>query len=119
MNRKQEIQNQIKPLIDELDAIHREEKEQELTTLVGRFFKYHNSYSCPESDDDRWWIYRKVTGVDGGRITATSFQTDVDGKVEIEKIAAFPSVTGWDEISESEYKNAWSELVIDIHNTNW
>ena len=111
MDRKQEIREQIKPLLDELNLLEREEKERETKGLIGRCFKYHNSYSCPKSDADKWWIYRRITGVDGGSLHSTSFQIDIDGKIEIEVTDTFNSVTGWQEVSESEYQNAWADIL--------
>lgn len=108
MDRKNEIRAQIKPLLDELNRLEREEKQHETKGLIGRCFKYHNSYSCPKSDDDKWWIYQRITGVDSGRLHATSFQIDINGKIEIEASDIFNSVSGWQEISESEYQNAWA-----------
>ncbi len=111
MDRKQEIREQMKPLLDELNSLEREEKERETKGLIGRCFKRHNSYSYPKSDADKWWIYRRITGVDGSSLHATSFQVDINGKIEIEVTDAFNSVTGWQEISESEYQSAWADTL--------
>jgi hypothetical protein len=52
---------------------------------VGRFYRYRNCYSCPETDADYWWLYIAVTGVDEyGNLQGWSVQTDKDGKLTLE-----------------------------------
>jgi hypothetical protein len=80
----------IKQLEDELDHIRhvlikkREVfKRKELIKYVGSYFKYVNSYSCPEKDSDYWWMYLYVKGFKEGNLVCFSFQKDKYGKIVI------------------------------------
>lgn len=111
MSRKEELMRLFNDIRAELCEIEREENEAENSALLGRCFKYRNSYSLPQSDDDRWWIYRKVTALDDGMPVFFSFQTDIYGKSEVEKKESFGSVKDWQEIPESELQDAWGDLL--------
>lgn len=104
----------IKPLVEELNILERQKKEEENSKLVGKYFKYRNSYSCPESDKDRWWIYRHVISMNDNELSGVTFGTDMYGKVEIERGAIPSYLTGWTEIEEAEYLEAWEGLISDI-----
>jgi hypothetical protein len=69
---------------EELRAIEDAEKTKANASLIGKCFKYRNSYSCPESDADYWWLYSKVVSVDGEWAQVLRFQTDRNGRVEFE-----------------------------------
>lgn len=64
-----------------IEAAERYEKAK---GLLGKCFRYRNSYSCPEGEKDRWWLYMRVTEVaKDGWLTVFSFQTDKNGAIEI------------------------------------
>lgn len=114
MNRKEQLREQISPLFAELNKLECVEKTNELKGLVGRYFRYRNSRGFPESEADKWWIYRHVTGVIDGDISAVSFQVDKNGKIEIYRSNIFNDVTDWQEIDKEEYMAAWKNLVAGI-----
>src|SRR6185312_4073195 len=41
-------------------AVEKRERAQHAEKLVGRCFRYRNSYSCPKDESERWWLYRRV-----------------------------------------------------------
>lgn len=85
--------------------------EEENQKLLGRFFKYSNSYSCPEGPQDRWWLYAHVIGATGGTVEMERFQTDKYGKIEVEpRYTGFGFLSGYEEITEAEYRKALAKV---------
>ena len=89
--------------------------------LVGRFFKYRNSYSCPSVPEDYWWLYLAVTEMnEHGTLHGWSFQTDKDGRMEIEPHARVLGqlVSGlgsnYIEIERKEFYAAFDQLAQTI-----
>ncbi len=100
MNREQELLDQMEPLRHELDKIARKKRQDENTAYVGKCFRYRNSYSCPESEADYWWLYAMVTGLsDSGQPVGISFQTDKNGDIEFKSKLWFTGSAGYEEIS--------------------
>lgn len=63
-----------------LEEAYPKAKEQE-----DKYWKYRNSYSCPEKESDYWYIYRHVLEVrPDGIMIVDEFQTDRYGKSTIE-----------------------------------
>lgn len=111
--RIQELRDKIKPLVAELNEIERACKLTDALLMVGKCFKFRNSYSCLEDEHERWWLYRSCVHVDAdGDPVFFGFQTDMNGKIEIEVPGScFGSVSGAEEISEDEFLKAWDDLV--------
>lgn len=87
------------------------ERDRENAKLHGKCFVYRNSYSCPETDADYWSMYTRVLRIENGRLIVHRFQTDRDGKIEIELAApASPSTLGI-EINAEEFDAAWTDLI--------
>ena len=89
-------------------AAHRQMEQEkakaERRLLIGRYFKYHNSYG----DDERWWLYATVTGVsEWGHLYGWSFEHTVTGKFSIQTHELLHIVSeGWREIDSAEF---WGE----------
>lgn len=117
MSRAKELREQIAPLVAELNEIERQERVEDKLVLIGQCFRYRNSYSCPQSESDKWWMYRKILGVDDdGALMATTFQIDRNGKAEIEYGNAFNTVSGWERITEAQYKEALDNFKQTVSN---
>lgn len=91
--------------ISEIEAADRAKKQ---APLVGRTFRYMNSYSGSE----RWPLYVLVKSVDDyGWLTVFQFQTDSNGQATIQ-----PSETrihlsdGYEPITRKRFDKAWAEL---------
>lgn len=96
----------------ELHALESKERAEKALSLVGKCFKYHNSYPCPESDADRWWLYALVTGVDGEGLKMFMFQHDKYGQIKVDLRAGSPSLTdGYVPIEREEFLRAWNALM--------
>lgn len=89
-------------------AFHKEETRKRVAenrALIGKFFKYRNSYGSGE----KWWLYVAVTGVDGGGTpTGWRFQRTSNDTVEIERKTWLSGVPngGYQEITARAF---WAE----------
>jgi hypothetical protein len=110
MKRKDELLKIIKTARQELDEIETRERVQENKRLVGKYAKYRNCYSCPKPDE-YWWMYLAVTGItEDGTLRGWSFQTDINGKVEVET-RPYITLSGYEEISAKEFYAAYGEMM--------
>jgi hypothetical protein len=69
------------------DEIHKREelkKEKALKEFVGKCYKYKNCYSCPDSEEDYWWLFIYVKDVKDGCLVCQTFQKDKYGKIMID-----------------------------------
>lgn len=97
MNKKEELRKQ-------LAEIEKQERQNLIKTeypkflpLVGKCFKFKNSYSLPEKPSDYWYMYSKIVSITPddiymagtpnnkvlARCTAVTFQTDKYGSINI------------------------------------
>lgn len=75
---------------DMKDKITNEDLRPFLMRLVGKCFKYRNSYSCPEKPSDYWWLYRHVIGVTtDSNLMVHQFQTDTYGELTVKRDTIF------------------------------
>lgn len=116
MNRKDELKSVVEKARAELREIEEAENMKASKALVGKFFKYRNSYSCPKPDE-YWWLYTAVIGVtDEGNPRAWNFQKDIYGKVEVEEDMFRPSLSaGYTEISEQEFWKAYDGIMFELN----
>lgn len=95
--------NEALALRNELDE---REKRAKVLPLVGKCFKYRNSYSFGES----WWLYAIVIGTTEGQKMprAITFQDDGQGQISIAYEHHGSTLTngGWTEIARSEFDRA-------------
>lgn len=83
--------------------------------FVGKYFKYRNSYSLPQTPDDYWWLYSHVVGISkDGMMEVTTFQNDKRGRIEIEMRACGTDATLGEEIDQSEYEEARDMLFEEL-----
>jgi len=114
MTKKQELEKAIDDARLKLVAIETKEKIDKNKNLIGKCFKYKNFYSYP-NDDEYWWLYAKILSLDEyGSMSGIAFQTDINSKIEIEKRTFFSDFSGYTEIPNKEFYNAWDKLVISI-----
>lgn len=76
--------------------------------FLGRCYRFRNNYSCPKNKSDYWFLYAKVTGVDGRSLTLFQFQRDKDGRSSVEPDnSRFWGMEGYEEISHHEFHKQW------------
>ena len=112
---KKELEETLSMTRRALMEIEDEERKAENQKYVGKFFKFRNCYSCPE-ENGYWWLYIAITGMDEfGTLMAWNFQTDIYGKSEIEKETVFYNSKDHIEISEIEFREAYSVFVKELN----
>jgi hypothetical protein len=113
MDRKTELQKIIKNCREELYTIEHKEQFESIRLLVGKYYKFKNSYSCPKNAEDYWWLYEKIEGIDkDDDLYGFEFQTDKYGDINIKrKIFTYPNMDNWIEITEEEFRSEWKKVV--------
>jgi len=97
--------NKERKLHQELLKIETEENKNN----IGRCFKCKNNYSCPEKDEDYWFLYSKIIDAEGRYYKCIEFQQDSYGICQTsirEKYHTF--INDYIEISEYEWNVAVS-----------
>lgn len=106
---KEQLEAEIAPLQAALMRLKDDEILAESKALVGKCFKYRNCYSCPKPDE-YWWLYVKVTGVGDYWPITFQFQTDKDGKIEVEVSKHHSRLSGYTEITDAEFNREWRKV---------
>ena len=119
MNRKDELKSIVEKARSELREIEEAESAKVNQALVGKFFKFRNSYSCPKPNE-YWWLYMAVTGLsDEGNPLTWNFSKDIYGKIEVEVDQLRPSVSsGYIEIKAKEFYKAYESLMAELNARN-
>ena len=87
-------------------GIQAKRRAEENRPLLGKCFKYRNSYG---GDREKWWLYIKVTKVSArGEMSGLQFQTDCHNKLEIEFAHRIPINLsgGYVPITQGEFNRA-------------
>jgi hypothetical protein len=114
MTRKEELQKRIDDARTELFKITDAEKYENNIKLLNKCYKFRNSYSCPHNEEDYWWMYQKITSINEyGNLKSFTFQTDKDGKIEIEQNYEFCESEKI-EIDYKEFVDEWNYLLVKL-----
>lgn len=105
----EEYRNQLGEINHKISKL---EDEPRAKALVGKYFKYSNSYG----NGTRWWLYIRIAGVRKIEVIVDSFQEDPYGKIEIvydkpDYIGHYYNDPNWVNISENEYNKRYKKLV--------
>lgn len=105
----------ISLLKDEIENIQIEN----MKLNIGKCFKYRNSYSCPQSEEDYWFVYHQIVDVKNGRYNAIMFQTTSDGTCSISQEELFyrKFSSCFTEITEKEFNQAKERFLQTLNNT--
>jgi hypothetical protein len=117
MNRKDELKSIVEKARSELREIEEAESAKVNQALVGKFFKFRNSYSKP---NEYWWLYMAVTGLsDEGNPLTWNFSKDIYGKIEVEvdQLRLLVS-SGYIEIKAKEFYRAYESLMAELNARN-
>jgi hypothetical protein len=122
MNKIEKLREQARKINNEIY----EKEHQELVDkvmpqakkLIGKCHKYYNSYG---EDNEKWWLYQKVTDVSSIMnenkcfVKVNEFQKDCFGEVKFKKndlsFRDFNYTGEWIEISEEEYQEEKNKLL--------
>lgn len=104
-------EKRLRKLQDAVWKEHEKKHTAEAKKLIGKCFKFRNSYSCPEGDKDKWWFYRRVIGVADGCTITIEHEVDKDGNLFIregkQSPQFFDSDSGYIPITVDEYYEAF------------
>jgi hypothetical protein len=108
IKRKLQLQRQIRKLHEELSEIEGAEATKANQRLIGKCYRYRNSFGSSDPKGD-WWLYEKVIRADGNEITTFGFQKDSRGHFEIAPEGCHLSaiIDSYEEISPDDFNNAW------------
>ena len=107
------LRKQMHNIRKEVDKLEEAEWKREHDALVGRYFKYHNSFGS----GDKWWLYMSVTAIQGHSIKGFQFERASNGEFRVKPDDirfSFSLAEGWIEIDLAEYKEAWNELIVNM-----
>lgn len=103
MNKLEELQDSIAKLAEERDTIIAASRKAENAKLIGKCFRFSNSYG----HGSRWWLYIKITGVDkNGWITVTKAQRCHHGRITIEQDSQFHMNDTYEAITPRAWRKA-------------
>lgn len=111
MRTEEEIRREMAPLQRELQRVEDARKRAEYKKLLGKCFKYRNSYGSGSPD---WWLYVRVIGGDGYWPKCFQFQLTSHGEIIIAEKEHSVSVgrddRGYTEITRKEFDRAWAQM---------
>ena len=113
MSRKDELQAIIGPAQHELNEIEAKERDEKNALVVGKCYKYRNSYGSGK----KWWLYTKVLRVVDGGLVVHQFQTDSRGQMKATPEADIFHYLSpeYQEIQQMEFSERWSDFVAAIN----
>jgi hypothetical protein len=100
----------------ELQSIEAAEQLAKDQKLVGKCFKYSNSYGSGE----RWWLYAKVLRIEpdelGHDVIVWKFEKTSDGKHQVDLNERYGLFGGsWLPITEDEFGIAWHDFIAELN----
>lgn len=109
----EQLRHTIQRAHERLREIEDAEREDRNATLVGKYFRFRNSYSCPDTADDYWWLYLHITGIsENGWLEYWSFEQDSLGKTIIYSNQSMSRVTSdYQKISASHFWSRWCDIL--------
>ena len=113
-NKIRELERKQSPFIKERNKLKDQINLEENKVLLGKCFKYRNSYGSGE----KWWLYRKVVSVGDWDVTVISAQDCNNGTIEIIKethSASGYKIGGYHtEISLEEFNKNFEDILKKI-----
>jgi len=93
--------------------IKREENNERNQKLIGKCYRYRNSFG---NENEGWWLYIRVLEIEDGNLIVHRFQTDRNGRIEIEpRRVEWDSVgSTYEEVSKEDFWVAWDTLKLTI-----
>lgn len=115
------LDKEIRRLRQQKDRLEDAERIADADALIGRCFKYRNSYSCPSKPSDYWWLYAKIVGRDRrGMVTVVTAERDRDGQPRLHRdtwnyphsfVRKDGLATGYVPITEAEFTRGWNAVI--------
>jgi polyhydroxyalkanoate synthesis regulator phasin len=111
-NKINEKEKQIDALRDEVQKLKEkrwmEEEYPKAKKLEGTYWKYRDSYSCPDNTENFWWLYQRIIKVlDEHIMLVQEISVDKDGLLTATANRTFyrrKNRDGWIKITRKEWK---------------
>lgn len=107
MKTRQQWIEQLSEARNALNDIDDKERAERNAGLVGKCFRYRNSYG---GDRPKWWIFGRVVSLQEGYLTMFDFETTSDGTISITPSNTRLSIEGWEAIDSNTFDFHWNEL---------
>jgi hypothetical protein len=108
MNKEEIVRKKYEKVRKQLDEIESNKEIKENNKLVGKCFKYLNSYSSPS---EKWWLYKKIIKGDKNLKSMEFEHTALDiYEVKMNHWTHSNSLFNHIEISSEEFNLAWLEF---------
>ena len=104
------LKTEHKRINERINAIETAARNKENAVLIGKCFKYRNSYSSPGKPSDCWWYYSIILEAADGGLYAFEFQTDKNGDINIKpRSFVYGVLEGQNVIPRKEFYSAWRQ----------
>jgi len=111
-----QLEKVIQKAREELYEIEKKQTQKRNAALVGKCFKFLNSYG---GGNDEWWTHEKVLGAEGMMLLVFRFETDCYGKISIEpydQTSVVPYAdNGYIEITPDQFHAEWQKLLAGLN----
>lgn len=93
--------------------INRKQRQEQNVKLIGKCYRYRNSFG---NENKGWWLYIQVLELEDGNLIVHRFQTDSNGRIEVEpRRVEWDSVgSQYEEIPREDFWAAWDILKLTI-----
>lgn len=111
------LRSKMLKLRQKIEAIEEKREKSIGRKLIGKCFKFHNSYS----GNERWWLYITITGMGRGTFCdAFQFETTSQGEHQTKvknwfSHASAQTGSGYLPCSRVEFDAAWSDFKKSIN----
>ena len=113
-----ELKQTIQQAHKRLFALKKAECLKQNADVVGKCFRFRNSYSCPKTSADYWWLYIQVVAIDDdGDLVYWSFEQDQFDRVSIVPNHTFPNISdsdSYEEISAEYFWSRWCSILEEL-----
>lgn len=114
MSRKKQLEKEIKERREELHELEQDDRKVKNEKLLGKYFKYMNSFGSGEF----WPIYFLVTRLDGIEPRCFRFEKDSHGTIAINFDDNYTEYDSTIQITKEEFDDALRVLLSNIKNSS-
>ena len=110
------LQKQMRPFIEERNELRETISLAENTKLIGKYFKFKNSYGAGK----KWWLYKKIVAANTDSVTTISAEKDNDESISIQtdnrSATGFKAKnSGYTPITKREFSQKFKKLLAEVN----
>lgn len=107
MRTEKQVLAEMAPLYAELNALRENERKAQHKLLLGKCFRFRNSYGSGE----QWWLYARVDGVGGHWPMVFTFQVTSQDEIIVKcKDSSHVGGDSWFPITRREFDREWAKV---------